>query len=251
MPYSKSVLVNVIGPGSGSLISATFAEICAQFYKTPTPKHSQITNSHISPTSICFRCRHLDKLTLFFYANDKGESNYVARLVTRTYLEQGELLNWVHIYMKNPYHSQPADTFIKLLPSLAELYHTTSSVLNGHRLMSGRGPVHPGYVKATPLGDALKATLDELESVNMLRADLKASLIDEFGRTMVQELGKLSPETFEISKGTVRSVNFVERYYRLILSPAVIQFSDGCYTSESMEIVALEGVQRKSTNSKA
>ena len=120
-----------------------------------------------------------------------------------------------------------------------------------HFQMSVEGREYPGiplvypFYRDTPLGTALMETLDEFKESRMMRDKQADMFLEEFDRAMTQHLDQLPPEEFQISRGTVVDCRAIDLYYRVFMRPAVIQFPEGSYTSESLEIIAVKGVKQE------
>lgn len=112
------------------------------------------------------------------------------------------------------------------------------------RTYPGLPPVYNNY-RAVPLGRSLKTVLDEFKDLGLIHNCQIELVMSEFDRAMTQHLDQLNNGSFNISVGTVTDFRRIDQVFKLLLAPAVIQFPEGTYTSESLEIVAYKGREAK------
>ena len=112
------------------------------------------------------------------------------------------------------------------------------------RILPGLPPIYNIY-RTSPLGRTLKTVLEEFQDLGFIRQDQAEMLWEEFDRAATQHIDELSKGSFDISKGTLTDFRRLGNVRRLLISPAVIEFPEGTYTSESLEIMAFDGNKKK------
>ena len=104
----------------------------------------------------------------------------------------------------------------------------------------GTPPVYELF-RGTPLGIELEAVLEQFRSLGMITEQQKDMMLDEFDRSMTQHLDEVQAGSMRIWEGNVVDMKKVDRSYQITLQPGVIHFDDHTYTSESLEIIAVNG----------
>jgi len=113
-------------------------------------------------------------------------------------------------------------------------------------VIRGIPPIYKCY-RSTPIGEALIDTLEKYKNANMLSENQMLLVLDEFDRSMTENLANIEDSSCSIA-GTTSSFSFVYNYYRIFMQPAIIQFKDRSYTSKCLQIFAVRDDEKDKKN---
>lgn len=112
------------------------------------------------------------------------------------------------------------------------------------RILPGIPPIYPIY-RSSPLGRSLRTVLQEFKDLGLIQSGQEEMLWDEFDRAATQHIDELPNGSFNLVRGTLANFQRGGTVRRLLVSPAIIEFPEGTYTTESLEIMAFEGNKKK------